>query len=88
MGTDGIRRRVPAGETVDKLAYTIAEAAAAANISRSWFYQLLHAGEGPPTIKLGRRRLIRLAALDEWLASLEGAAELGATTAADDGDGR
>ena len=73
---------------MDKIAYSIAEAAAAANISRSRFYELLNAGEGPPTIKLGRRRLIRRAALDEWLASLEGAAELGATTPADDGDGR
>jgi len=72
---------------VERIAYTVAEAAAAANISRSWLYQLLMAGEGPPTIKLGRRRLIRRAALDEWLASLEGAAELGQPTAANNDGG-
>jgi excisionase family DNA binding protein len=75
-------------EKVEKVAYSIAEAAAASNISRSRLYELLTAGEGPPTIKLGRRRLIRRAALDEWLASLEGIDELGVTTAAHDGDGR
>jgi excisionase family DNA binding protein len=73
---------------VERVAYSIVEAAAAANISRSRLYELLNAGEGPPTIKLGRRRLIRRAALDEWLASLEGAAELGPPTAANNDGGR
>jgi len=73
---------------VDKVAYSIVEAAAAVNISRSRLYELLIAGEGPPTIKLGRRRLIRRAALDEWLESLEGTDELAVTTAPPDGDGR
>lgn len=86
---DGRHRRQRGGSgTVERVAYSIAEAAAAASISRARLYELLTVGEGPPTIKLGRRRLIRRAALDEWLASLEGTDELSSPPASVSDDGR
>lgn len=59
-----------------RVALSIPEAADSAGISRSRFYELLSAGDGPPTVKLGRRRLVRRAALESWLAGLEGRDEL------------
>lgn len=54
-----------------RVALSVPEAAAAMGISRAGLYALLARGEGPPTIKLGRRRLIRRDALQEWLRKQE-----------------
>lgn len=61
-------RRHP--ERVDRLAYSVAEAAAEIGISRAKLYQLLDDGT-IPSLKLGRRRLIRREALVTLLADLE-----------------
>lgn len=47
------------------------EAANAARVSRGYLYRLIRAGRGPATVKIGRRRVIRRQALEEWLAGLE-----------------
>ena len=52
-------------------ALSIDEAAAAAGIGRTLLYDLLKAGEGPKTIKIRRRRIIRVEALREWLQERE-----------------
>ena len=56
---------------VEREALSMSEAAAAAGVSRTTLYQLLAAGGGPPTIRVGRRRLIRVEALREWLIQRE-----------------
>ena len=50
---------------------TILEAAAALKVSRRHLQSLLAKGEGPPVIRLGRRRIIRRDALNHWLAERE-----------------
>ena len=52
---------------------SIEQTARAIGIGRATFYQLLAANKGPPTFRIGRRRLIRRAALEKWLAELESA---------------
>ena len=47
------------------------EAADAIGIGRSSLFALLKEGAGPPTFSVGRRRLIRLAALRQWMADRE-----------------
>lgn len=69
-------------DTPTREALSIGEAARAANISRALLYKLLSAGEGPPTLTVGQRRLIRVEALREWLRSREGDYRTGR-----DGDG-
>lgn len=54
----------------ERLAYSPAEAAAELGISRAKLYQLLDDGT-IPSLKLGRRRLIRHEALVALLAELE-----------------
>jgi excisionase family DNA binding protein len=51
-------------------ARSIPDAAAAAGVSRGFLYQAMRAGE-LPFVKLGKRRVIRTAALQAWLASKE-----------------
>lgn len=53
-----------------RLAYSPAEAARALGISRARLYQLIDDGT-IPSIKLGRRRLIRAEALRDLLERLE-----------------
>lgn len=62
-----------ATDRVERLAYSPAEAAAEIGISRAKLYQLLDDGT-IPSLKLGRRRLIRREALVNLLAELEGGA--------------
>jgi excisionase family DNA binding protein len=51
-------------------ALSVAVAAARVGVSRSFLY--LHIASGAlPTIKLGKRRLVRIEALHLWLKSLE-----------------
>jgi hypothetical protein len=53
-------------------AVAVREAARIAGIGGTLMYEAIREGWGPPTIVVGkRRRLIRLAALREWLRELE-----------------
>ena len=56
----------------------VAEAAEVAGISRSSLYMRLRDGTGPRNFSIGRRRLIRRAALLAWLEALEAAQADGA----------
>jgi excisionase family DNA binding protein len=47
------------------------EAARRAGLSRTSIYQAL--ADGLPSVKVGRRRLVRLQALKDWLAAREAA---------------
>ena len=69
---EGLRPVPTAHERVDRLAYSPAEAAQVLGISRARLYQLLDDGT-IPSLKLGRRRLIRRDALVELLHNLEAA---------------
>jgi excisionase family DNA binding protein len=46
------------------------EGAAALRLSRSVWYELIRS-DGPRTVKAGRRRLVPVAALTEYVASLD-----------------
>lgn len=52
---------------------SVDEAARRAGLGRSTLYAAIGSG-ALPTIKLGKRRLVRLATLRAWLAALEGRA--------------
>jgi excisionase family DNA binding protein len=49
---------------------SVPEAAIRAGVSRAFFFELIRRGE-VPTVKLGRRRLVRIEALRSWLKGLE-----------------
>jgi len=51
---------------------TLAETADHLRISRRHLAKLFAEGKGPPTIRLGRRALVRRSALEQWLADAEG----------------
>jgi len=51
--------------------FTIAEFCAVHHISRTTFYALKKAGQGPRTFKVGRRVLITREAADDWRKKLE-----------------
>ena len=53
--------------------YGVDEAAIALRLSRSVLYELIRSGR-LRTVKAGRRRLVPVAALDEYVHSLDGAA--------------
>jgi excisionase family DNA binding protein len=53
--------------------YDVDEAAAALRLSRSLLYELIRSGR-LRTVKAGRRRLVPVAALEEYVASLDGVA--------------
>jgi excisionase family DNA binding protein len=67
MTTSRIQPDVPA------LLYRVDEAAVALRLSRSVLYELIRTGQ-LRTVKAGRRRLVPVAALDEYVDSLDGAA--------------
>ena len=50
-----------------------AELEALTGTPKSTFRYWAHIGEGPPSIKIGRRRVWKLAVVREWLDSLESA---------------
>jgi excisionase family DNA binding protein len=52
------------------LAVSPSEAARRAGIGRTKLYEAISSG-ALPSFKIGTRRLIRLSALDDWLASFE-----------------
>jgi excisionase family DNA binding protein len=51
-------------------ALSVEQAASAAGVSRTFLYERISSGE-LPSIKAGKRRLVRPDALRRWLASLE-----------------
>ncbi len=51
-------------------ALSVAEAAARAGLSRTFLYERITSGE-LPTVKVGKRRLVRVEALRRWLERLE-----------------
>ena len=51
-------------------ALSVEEAASAAGVSRTFLYDRISSGE-LPTVKLGKRRLVRVEVLRGWLKSLE-----------------
>lgn len=51
---------------VERLAYTVEEAAEALGVSRSIMYTLVHR-EDFPAIKIGKRRMISTTLLAEWV---------------------
>lgn len=53
--------------------YRVDEAAEALRLSRSQLYELIRSGRSR-TVKCGRRRLVPVSALDEYVSSLEGVA--------------
>ena len=66
MSAQSIRPDVPA------LMYRVDEAASALRLSRTAIYELIRSGR-LRSVKCGRRRLIPVAALGEYLADLEAA---------------
>jgi len=58
----------PAAPSVPRLTFSMAEAAEAVGVSRRGLYNLA-ARDGLPTVKLGGRRLVRVADLREWIAA-------------------
>ncbi len=59
--------------TVPAVLYRVDEAAAALRLSRSVLYELIRSGQ-LRSVKAGRRRLVPVAALSEYVHSLDGAA--------------
>jgi excisionase family DNA binding protein len=57
---------------VPAMLYGVEEAAAALRLSRSMLYELIRSGQ-LRTVKQGRRRLVPVTALAEYVASLESA---------------
>ena len=53
--------------------YRVEEAAEAMRLSRSALYELIRSGQ-LRTVKCGRRRLVPVVALSEYIATLDGAA--------------
>jgi excisionase family DNA binding protein len=53
--------------------YRVGEAAEALRLSRSAIYELIRSDQ-LRTVKIGRRRLVPVAALDEWLERVSGGA--------------
>ena len=58
--------------TVTPVTYSVDEAAQALRLSRDMIYQLIRSGR-LRTIKVGRRRLVPVAALDDWLHAQDAA---------------
>lgn len=56
-------------------AYTIEEFAQAHRICRATVYNLIKAGSGPRTMKVGARTLITMEAAAEWRRRMEGQPE-------------
>jgi excisionase family DNA binding protein len=55
---------------ITRKALSIDEAVKASGISRTKLYEFISSGE-LPSVKLGKRRLVRPEALDAWLTSKE-----------------
>jgi excisionase family DNA binding protein len=60
---------IPSADRVPE-AESVGDAARRAGVSRTFLYERISSGE-LPTVKLGKRRLVRVEALRGWLKSLE-----------------
>ena len=60
-------------QAVPAVLYRVDEAAEALRLGRSQLYELIRSGR-LRTVKCGRRRLVPVSALDEYVSSIEGAA--------------
>ena len=60
----------PESPVVPKLAVSTFQAAEISGIGRTEIYKAIQSGD-LRSLKIGKRRLIRLSALDEWLAGKE-----------------
>lgn len=58
---------------MEKLAYSVEEAAEVLGVSRSAMYNLIHI-DGFPTLKVGHRRLISRELLADWVKKQAGGA--------------
>jgi|GEM_PF-4533682 len=54
-----------------RLALDVKDVVRLTHLSRAKLYQLWSQGLGPPRLKIGKRTLILVSALNAWLASLE-----------------
>ena len=59
---------------VEKQVYSIPEACEAAGVNKDTIYRGINTGQ-LQSLKIGRRRLIRMEALSKWLKDLEDEAE-------------
>lgn len=59
----------PSALQIPPVLYRVEEAAEALRLSRTAVYDLIRAGD-LRTVKIGRRRLVPIDALSEWVASL------------------
>jgi len=66
QGAHTIAERLPAADTVERAAYSIAEFCQAHRISRSKFYQLRADGTGPRLMLVDTRVLITVEAAADW----------------------
>ena len=60
------QRQLPASRE-KRDAFTVQEAADRLGVGRATIYKWWSEGQGPPAIKVGRRRLISREALENWL---------------------
>ena len=67
--------RMPADDAPDQRLLTVAEACAVLRVSRWMVYRLIHARQ-LRTIKIGSRRLVPSAAVEEFLANLNESGDL------------
>lgn len=56
-------------EEVERIAYSVVEAARIAGIGRTGLYQLIHDGV-IPVVKIGKRTLVRRSDLEAFMAAL------------------
>ena len=62
--------RSASGNSGSPEAESVADAARRAGVSRTFLYERIAAGD-LPTVKVGKRRLVRVEALRAWLLGLE-----------------
>jgi len=59
----------------DKLCYTLYEPAIKLGVPRSKQYALIGAGDGPPTIQIGKTRMVTAESVAKWMREQEQAEE-------------
>jgi excisionase family DNA binding protein len=62
-------------ESRDEALLTLPEVADRLKISRRHLAKVMSEGDGPPVVRIGRRALVRPAALAAWIATREGASD-------------